>query len=142
MRKSLVVTCVLCGLFLSGCDYLAARAIDLVAETSYQPEETNVSLRHDFNAVTEVVSAYALSQGFEELVSERKPLQRVYQKSPGDRAFRLEATAHPQDNVIAVVVVEMMQTRKPSEVFHRMYTELRDKLRAEFGERIVVDERE
>lgn len=139
MRKSIITVCVLSGLFLSGCDFWVVRAIGLSPERSYQPEEADIALQSDFKSAIEVVEGFVFPEGFEEVVPERQPFHRVYQESPGPTAFRITVTGYPPYKGITVAIFEV-QTRRPSEALDKIYTALAARLKAEFGDRIVVDE--
>lgn len=139
MRRPAELACVLCGLLLAGCDFYTGRAIVLIPEGSYLPEETNVALRSDFDKTTTILADFALSEGFDEVVAQRQRMRKVYQKNTNDRVFQLIIAYLRESDAITVEVLEM-QTRKRSDTLDKMYGALRDSLQAEFGDRIRAED--
>jgi hypothetical protein len=115
------------------------RPIGLSPEKLYQPEEASIALQSDFESAIQIVEGFAFPEGFMEVVPEREPLRRVYQKNPDDTVFGITITGFPPYKGITIAVYEM-QTRRRSEALDKMYTALAEKLKAKFGDRIKTDE--
>jgi hypothetical protein len=134
MKTLLISIVVLSGLVLAGCDSYVARSIGIVS-SKISPTEADATLLTDFGTAVEVIETFVALEGFDEIVSERETLRRVYQKNAGRTAFRLTISGYPQHNGITVAMFQM-QTRTPSAELEKMYAALYSRLRVVFGERV------